>query len=184
MIDSDNRNALDNYGVWVKKSPKDFSKDENDSIFNSNSSDDSQDSFEIAADLPDFSGLDNISSEDNAKDDAFDSGETSLTSEELLNITGSIAESSKNYEDITNFSATEEATDSISELSDSQISETASLADSDSEKIDLAFEDAEKAEGAGGGPAGCRHPGVRRQKRPADRGKSRFYRRFFTNLPG
>ena len=146
MIDSDNRNALDNYGVWVKKSPKDFSKDENDSIFNSNSSDDSQDSFEIAADLPDFSGLDNISSEDNAKDDAFDSGETSLTSEELLNITGSIAESSKNYEDITNFSATEEATDSISELSDSQISETASLADSDSEKIDLAFEDAEKAE--------------------------------------
>ena len=103
MIDSDNRNALDNYGVWVKKSPKDFSKDENDSIFNSNSSDDSQDSFEIAADLPDFSGLDNISSEDNAKDDAFDSGETSLTSEELLNITGSIAESSKNYEDITNF---------------------------------------------------------------------------------
>ena len=74
MIDSDNTSALDNYGVWVKKSSKDLSQDEIKQ----------EDSFDIASDLPDFSSMENTEN----KEDDFDSGETSLTSEELLNITG------------------------------------------------------------------------------------------------
>src|SRR5574344_53084 len=83
MMDSDNRNALDNYGVWVKKAPKD--------IPTGNNIDESkkEDNFDISADLPDFSSLDNLANGSSSAA-SFDSGDTSLTSEELLNITGNI----------------------------------------------------------------------------------------------
>lgn len=81
MIDSENTGALDNYGVWVKKSPKEISQEEN------NLEENKTDSFDITSDLPDFSNIEN-SAESSEGD--FDSGETSLTSEELLNITGNI----------------------------------------------------------------------------------------------
>ncbi|QTQ14118.1 hypothetical protein HRQ91_06410 [Treponema parvum] len=85
MIDSDNKNALDNYGVWVKKSPKDIPSEDSTSDMTA------EDSFDITADLPDFSSIDD-KADNSASKDNFAAGETSLTSEELLNITDNITE--------------------------------------------------------------------------------------------
>ncbi len=83
MTDSDKKDELDNYGVWVKKPPRDIPV---------------QDAFDIAADLPDFSSLDDIPDTSpvpesfSTKNDFLPENDqdTSLTSEELSNITGNI----------------------------------------------------------------------------------------------
>lgn len=49
MSNSDDTNELDNYGVWVKKPPKDIPVDNSELM---------DDSFDIDADLPDFNSLD------------------------------------------------------------------------------------------------------------------------------
>jgi len=89
MTDSDKKNELDNYGVWVKKPPRDITP-ETDS-----QKSEAEDSFDIAADLPDFSSLDDIPEAPHQADSGNDfmpSGkeDTSLTTEELSNITGSL----------------------------------------------------------------------------------------------
>lgn len=66
MSDSDKTNELDNYGVWVKKPPRTVSSEET-----------SSDNFDIASDLPDFSSLDVI------ENTPFDTGDTSLSADEL-----------------------------------------------------------------------------------------------------
>lgn len=49
MSNSDDTNELDNYGVWVKKPPKDIPVDDSEIM---------DDSFDLDSDLPDFSSLD------------------------------------------------------------------------------------------------------------------------------
>lgn len=49
MSNSDDTNELDNYGVWVKKPPKDIPADDSEIM---------DDSFTLDSDLPDFSSLD------------------------------------------------------------------------------------------------------------------------------
>lgn len=49
MSNSDDTNELDNYGVWVKKPPKDIPVDDSEIM---------DDSFTLDSDLPDFSSLD------------------------------------------------------------------------------------------------------------------------------
>jgi len=88
MTDSEKENELDNYGVWVKKPPRDIHPDADTGGLT-----ESEDSFDIAADLPDFSSLDDIPDLSDivpGAENTFTAEEgqdTALTSEELSDIT-------------------------------------------------------------------------------------------------
>ncbi|MCR5290690.1 MAG: hypothetical protein K6E51_11920 [Treponema sp.] len=84
-MDSDKTNELDSYGVWVKKPVNESTPDSN-----------ADESFGITPDLPDFSSLDDIQEASPSLpqsapiNDSFvsdDEGDTSLSMEELSNLT-------------------------------------------------------------------------------------------------
>ena len=82
MSDSDKTNELDNYGVWVKKPPRTVSSE--------NGEDNTDTISDIDNDLPDFAAIDvvddpTIGADPNADD-------TTLSADELANITGSFEE--------------------------------------------------------------------------------------------
>lgn len=81
MSNSDDTNELDNYGVWVKKPPKDIPVDDSEIM---------DDSFDLDSDLPDFSSLDSEISVDETADtgadtssDNFDISVDRITEESL-----------------------------------------------------------------------------------------------------
>lgn len=81
MSNSDDTNELDNYGVWVKKPPKDIPVDDSEIM---------DDSFTLDSDLPDFSSLDSEISVDETAEagtdvpaDDFDISVDGITEESL-----------------------------------------------------------------------------------------------------
>ena len=79
MSDSDKTNELDNYGVWVKKPPRTVSSE--------NGEDNTDTISDIDNDLPDFAAIDVVDDPMVGADPNAD--DTTLSADELANITGS-----------------------------------------------------------------------------------------------
>ncbi len=84
MSDSKDTNELDSYGVWVKTPPK--------TVDSSDTTQQSDETFNFDTDLPDFSNLDVIDSV--SADSDYDNADTALSTEELFNITSDVENSS------------------------------------------------------------------------------------------
>ncbi|QTQ16328.1 hypothetical protein [Treponema parvum] len=138
MIDSDNKNALDNYGVWVKKSPKDIPSEDSSPDMAA------EDSFDIAADLPDFSSIDDQADNSVSKDN-FAVGETSLTSEELLNITDNITET----DSVESGKPSDDANKDGDDIFDPPLEDTKDISDND--PFDISFDDSAQDDKQKGG---------------------------------
>lgn len=82
MSDSDKTNELDNYGVWVKKPPRTVSSE--------NGEDNTDTISDIDNDLPDFAAIDVVDDPAIGADPNAD--DTTLSADELANITGSFEE--------------------------------------------------------------------------------------------